>query len=271
VKPTGPGEAEATAGTEEIGGTEEIETAASHDAIGFGEVVGGFGEVVGGFEELVGGFEELVATARPTLLRAAHSATGRHEDAEDAVQSSLLKAMRAWQRVAGQERWRQQAYVRQIVVNTCRSGWRKWGSRVAIGDVPEVGHAPETDNVDDRELLREALARLPERQREVLLLRYYEDLTEAEIAKRLGCAPGTVKSSAARALRSLRDMLPDYAATRTHPANITDGIRLTGVNGVNGVNGVVDEDNEAETGPAATPASPPAVSGSKGPEVLKSA
>lgn len=160
------------------------------------------------------GFEELAASARPALVRAAHSVTGRHEDAEDAVQSSLLKAMRAWQRVAGQERWRQQAYVRQIVVNTCRSGWRKWGSRVAIGDMPELAQASETDAVDNRELLRQALARLPARQREVLLLRYYEDLSEAEIAKRLGCAPGTVKSSAARALRALRDMLPEYAAIR---------------------------------------------------------
>jgi RNA polymerase sigma-70 factor (sigma-E family) len=267
VKPTGPGVAEATARTEqigrteEIGGTEEIEAAASHDTIGF--------------EELAGGFEELVGTARPTLLRAAHSVTGRHEDAEDAVQSSLLKAMRAWQRVAGQERWRQQAYVRQIVVNTCRSGWRKWGSRVAIGDVPEVGHAPETDNVDDRELLRQALARLPERQREVLLLRYYEDLTEAEIAKRLGCAPGTVKSSAARALRSLRDMLPDYAAMRMHATGISDVDDGTG------------EGDEAEAvlvaapapapastaapGPAPAPASAPAANGSKGREALKSA
>jgi RNA polymerase sigma-70 factor (sigma-E family) len=160
------------------------------------------------------GFEELAASARPALVRAAHSVTGRHEDAEDAVQSSLLKAMRAWQRVAGQERWRQQAYVRQIVVNTCRSGWRKWGSRVAIGDMPEQAQAPETDAVDNRELLRQALARLPARQREVLLLRYYEDLSEAEIAKRLGCAPGTVKSSAARALRALRDILPEHAAIR---------------------------------------------------------
>ena len=173
-------------------------------------------------QDLTGGFEELVGAARPALLRAAHSVTGRHEDAEDALQSSLLKAMRAWQRVAGQERWRQQAYVRQIVVNTCRSGWRKWGSRVAIGDVPEVAHAPETDTIDDRELLRQALARLPERQREVLLLRYYEDLTEAEIAKRLGCAPGTVKSSAARALRSLRDMLPEAAANRMPVPSIGD-------------------------------------------------
>ena len=195
MNPTGPGEAEVVEGSDEIE-TDAIETAASDDAIGF---------------------EELVGAARPTLLRAAHSVTGRHEDAEDAVQSSLLKAMRAWQRVANQERWRQQAYVRQIVVNTCRSGWRKWGSRVAIGDVPETVNAPETDTIDDRELLRQALARLPARQREVLMLRYYDDLTEAEIAKRLGCAPGTVKSSAARALRALRDMLPEYAAVGMEP------------------------------------------------------
>jgi len=123
----------------------------------------------------------------------------------------LVKAMGAWQRVAGQERWRQQAYVRQIVVNTCRSGWRKWGARVSVGDMPELVQQPGTDAVDDRELVRQALDRLPARQREVLLLRYYEDLSEAEIATRLGCAPGTVKSSAARALRALRDMLPEYA------------------------------------------------------------
>ena len=125
------------------------------------------------------GFEELAESARPALVRAAYAVTGRREDAEDAVQSSLVKAMGAWQRVAGQERWRQQAYVRQIVVNTCRSGWRK-----------------------------------------VLLLRYYEDLSEAEIATRLGCAPGTVKSSAARALRALRDMLPEYAGQGVGSAGV---------------------------------------------------
>ncbi len=114
---------------------------------------------------------------------------------------------------------------RQIVVNTCRSGWRKWGSRVAIGDVPELANAPETDAVDDRELLRQALARLPARQREVLLLRYYEDLSEAEIAKRLGCAPGTVKSSAARALRALRDMLPSTRYRRGTVPDVTGGQR----------------------------------------------
>jgi RNA polymerase sigma-70 factor (sigma-E family) len=207
----------------------------------------------GASQEAVG-FAELVASARPTLVRAAHNVTGRHEDAEDAVQSSLLKAMRAWQRVAGQERWRQQAYVRQIVVNTCRSGWRKWGSRVAIGDVPELAHAPETDAVDDRELLRQALARLPARQREVLLLRYYEDLSEAEIAKRLGCAPGTVKSSAARALRALRDILPEHAMRGAAGT----GVRRTGAEGAPGA---VNADRTAveQTGAGA------------GPEALKSA
>jgi RNA polymerase sigma-70 factor (sigma-E family) len=175
-----------------------------------------------------GSFEELVQSARPTLLRVAQGVTGRHEDAEDAVQSSLLKAMRAWQRVAGQERWRQQAYVRQIVVNTCRSGWRKWGSRVAVGEMPELVQGPETDALDDRELVRQALSRLPARQREVLLLRYYEDLTEAEIAARLGCAPGTVKSSAARALRALRDTLPEYAGRRLVEAAASDDDRDDG-------------------------------------------
>jgi RNA polymerase sigma-70 factor (sigma-E family) len=221
VKPTGPGVAEV------IEGTEETRANTSRE---IGSLEADY------VQDLAGGFEELVGAARPALLRAAHSVTGRHEDAEDAVQSSLLKAMRAWQRVAGQERWRQQAYVRQIVVNTCRSGWRKWGSRVAIGDVPEAANAPETDTIDDRELLRQALARLPERQREVLLLRYYEDLTEAEIAKRLGCAPGTVKSSAARALRSLRDMLPEGAASRIPApgtgATADDGVAVDEVDGV---------------------------------------
>ena len=101
----------------------------------------GASEDTADLQDLAGGFGELAGSARPTLVRAAHSVTGRHEDAEDAVQSSLLKAMRAWQRVANQERWRQQAYVRQIVVNTCRSGWRKWGSRVVIGEMPELSTA----------------------------------------------------------------------------------------------------------------------------------
>jgi|SRR5579875_246349 len=154
-------------------------------------------------------FADLAQSSRPTLVRIARSVTGCREDAEDAVQTSLLKAMAAWPRVARQEQWRQQAYVRKIVVNTCRSGWRKWGARVLVGEMPELPQTSGTEGLDDRALLRQAIDRLPARQRDVLLLRYYADLSEAEIAQRLGCAPGTVKSASARALRSLRLMLPE--------------------------------------------------------------
>jgi RNA polymerase sigma-70 factor (sigma-E family) len=162
-------------------------------------------------------FEQMAAICRPQLVRVAHSVTHRHEDAEDAVQSSLLKAMSAWSRVESQEHWRQQAYVRQIVVNTCRSGWRKWGARVYVGEMPELFQAARTDAVDDQDLVRQALQRLPARQREILVLRYFEDLSEAEIAARVGCAPGTVKSSAARALKTLRDMLSEPGGTGGAP------------------------------------------------------
>jgi RNA polymerase sigma-70 factor (sigma-E family) len=165
----------------------------------------------GGSGEPANSFEQLALSARPALLRVAQGVTGQREDAEDAVQASLLKAMAAWAKVESQEGWRQQAYIRQIVVNTCRSGWRKWGSRVALCEPPERAHREREVTVDDRLLLSQALSRLPMRQREVLLLRYWYDLSEAEIAARLGCAPGTVKSSAARALRSLRDMLAECA------------------------------------------------------------
>jgi RNA polymerase sigma-70 factor (sigma-E family) len=170
-----------------------------------------------GARELAGpaGFDEVAGSARPSLVRAAQGVTRRRDDAEDAVQASLLKAMAAWPRVANQERWRQQAYVRQIVVNTCRSGWRKWGSRVVLGDMPDLAQQPKTDVVEDRVLVRAALERLPQRQRQVLVLRYWHDLSEAEIAERLGCAPGTVKSSAARGLRALRDMLPELGIPGT--------------------------------------------------------
>jgi len=182
------------------------------------------GEIGGIASRDAAGFEELVQSSRPALVRVAQAVTGRREDAEDAVQTSFVKAMGAWPRVVGQERWCQQAYVRQIVVNTCRSSWRKWGSRVSVGELPELAQVAKTDLVDDREAVREALRRLPARQREVLLLRYYEDLSEAEIARRLGCAPGTVKSSAARALKALRDMLPEYApGPMAHPGDHQSG------------------------------------------------
>ena len=139
------------------------------------------------------GFEKL-ARLRGRPWSALPGGDGVRAGQRRSVQASLLKAMAAWPRVAGQEHWRQQAYVRQIVVNTCRSSWRKWGSRVSVGDMPEQVQADRTSSVEDRELVREALSRLPRRQREVLLLRYFEDLSEAEIARRLAARPGLSKA-----------------------------------------------------------------------------
>ena len=78
---------------------------------------------------------------------------------------------------------------------------------MTVGELPELVQPERTSAVENRELVRQALLRLPARQREVIWLRYYEDLSEAEITRRLGCAPGTVKSSSARALRALRDAM----------------------------------------------------------------
>ena len=189
------------------------------------------------------GFEELARAARPALVRAAQSLTGHRAEAEDAVQASLLKAMSAWPRVAGQERWRQQAYLRQIVVNTCRSSWRKWGSRMHPGELPELAQPSRTERVEDRVLVLQALSRLPSRQRAVLVLRYYEDLSEAEIAARLGCAPGTVKSSAARALRTLRDEFYEgLAGTEAEPPGLRP---LRGQDAPGGQGGNGDRDGDA--------------------------
>lgn len=149
-------------------------------------------------------FGEFVEAALPGLLRFAHMLTGQPPLAEDIVQTSLVKAMKAWPRIAGEEYWRQQAYVRRIVVNTHLSWWRRWTSRVRVGDVPDQPSTGADDRVAERDEIHQALATLPPRQRAVLILRYYDDLSEAEIAETLGCQPGTVKSSASRGLAALR-------------------------------------------------------------------
>lgn len=152
-------------------------------------------------------FGQFVETALPGLLRFAHMLTGQPALAEDIVQTSLVKAMKAWPRIEGEEFWRQQAYVRRIVVNTHLSWWRRWTSRVRLGEVPDQPSVAADDRLAERDEVHQALSTLPPRQRAVLILRYYDDLSEAEIAATLGCQPGTVKSSAARGLAALRAQL----------------------------------------------------------------
>ena len=150
------------------------------------------------------GFEEFVAARRPALLRTAYLLTGSHADAEDLVQVALVKVVSQWGRIAG---W-PEPYVRQVLARESVTRWRRRRWRETATDRPPERAAPGPD-LDQREALRRALDALPPRQRAVVVLRYYEDLTETETASVLGIAVGTVKSQARDGLARLRRLLPD--------------------------------------------------------------
>jgi RNA polymerase sigma-70 factor (sigma-E family) len=142
-------------------------------------------------------------------LRLAVLLTGDWHAAEDLVQASLVKLHRAWPRLETDVD--QDAYLRRIVVNTHRSWWRaRWRREKPVAALPDGTYAPDlADTRATAILLRQALGRLPRQQRAVLVLRYFEDLPEAEIAAVVGCSPGSVKTHAHRGLRALRELLGD--------------------------------------------------------------
>ncbi|MFD3540108.1 SigE family RNA polymerase sigma factor [Streptomyces sp. NPDC058662] len=149
-------------------------------------------------------FQSFVTARWAQLVRTAYLLTGDPHDAEDLTQTALAKAYRSWRRV-----WRSdnpEAYVRRMLV-TCNSDrFRK--RRVAerlTAEPPDTGvRDPGAIWADERNALMSALAELPARQRAVVVMRYWEDLSEAEVADVMGCAPGTVKSQASKALAKLR-------------------------------------------------------------------
>lgn len=147
-------------------------------------------------------FEHFVAARRPALLRTAYLLTGNSHDAEDLVQTALVKVVPAWHRIAGHP----EAYVRQVLAreSITRHRRRRW-REISTDIVPE--HAKEHDPTT-RHAVRTALMALPPRQRAVIVLRYYEDLTEAQTAQVLGIAVGTVKSQTRHAMDRLRALVP---------------------------------------------------------------
>lgn len=146
-------------------------------------------------------FDEFVAARSHALLRTAYLLTRDHQLAEDLLQTSLTKAWFAWGRMHGNP----EAYVRKIIVNTFNTWWRRrWNGELATDEVPEVRVPDATDAVDAGNDLWEAMGRLPRRQRAVVVLRYFEDLTEAQTAELLGCSTGTVKSQTSKAFAKLR-------------------------------------------------------------------
>jgi RNA polymerase sigma-70 factor (sigma-E family) len=148
-------------------------------------------------------FERYVARRQPALLRTAYLLTGDRHTAEDLVQTAFARAWLAWPRIrepAGVD-----AYVRRTLINTQRSSWRRRRVPELVTDcVPEPREHGPGPTIDLHGVLWEALAELPRQQRATLVLRYYEDLPNAEIARVLGVSVGTVKSNTSRALARLR-------------------------------------------------------------------
>lgn len=151
-------------------------------------------------------FEEYAASAWPSLYRYAYLLTANHADAEDIAQQTLLKAHGAWSKVLASDA--PTAYLRRMLTNTFLSSRRPMSRRLEVltDAPPDPGHSGASGS-EERMALWPHVRSLPPRQRAVIVLRYYEDLSEQEIADTLGCSRGTVKSSAHHALRSLRAAL----------------------------------------------------------------
>lgn len=149
------------------------------------------------------GLAEQVPGLWPWLYRCAYLLTGNHADAEDLAQQTLLQACRSWSRVSRAEQ--PQAYLRRILTNQHLSSRRPRSRRLELlTEAPPESRSPAPAGPEDRLALWPHVASLPPRQRAVIVLRYYEQLTEREIADVLGCSTGNVKSTAHRALRALR-------------------------------------------------------------------
>jgi RNA polymerase sigma-70 factor (sigma-E family) len=161
-------------------------------------------------------FESFAATHADGLIRAAYLMVGDRGDAEDIAQECMLRLARKWPRVRTMDH--PGAYARRVMVSLVLDGGRQRSRRhtelAADGSEPRVGVSDETtttlDAVARTDLIR-ALHDLPARPRAVLVLRYFSDLPEAEVATILGCSVGTVKSSASRALSRLRQTLDETA------------------------------------------------------------
>lgn len=145
-----------------------------------------------------GDFEDFVRSRYPALLRFAHVLTGDPYLAADLVQDALERTGVAWPRVTRKDA--PEAYVRRAIVNGFTSHWRRRRRETLTAEVPAVA----ADGAVPDDAMWDVLATLPPRQRAVLVLRFYEDLSEREIATALSVAPGTVKSQASKGLAALR-------------------------------------------------------------------
>ena len=153
-------------------------------------------------------FDDFVRDSSTSLLRTAYLLTGDRGHAEDLLQTALLRTARRWRTARAQP----EAYARRVLANLAKDRWRDRGRRpVETTHGPEPGHDGSSGQVMLRHTLLPAVLQLPMHQRAVLVLRYFEDLTEAQAANLLGVGVGTVKSTVRDALAKLRRYAPDLA------------------------------------------------------------
>ncbi len=169
--------------------------------------------------------EQLLAARGPHLMRAAIALAGSRSDGEDLLQAALERLLRNYRRVDSDA----EGYLRRTLYNLAADGWRRRGvvrRWQPVLAAPE-GRSDGTDEVDIRDALVRMLAQLPPRQRVVIVLRYWEQLSEDETAAFLGCSPGSVKSAASRGMRRLRELAGATAAEAARPAQLAPVHRLT--------------------------------------------
>jgi RNA polymerase sigma-70 factor (sigma-E family) len=163
--------------------------------------VGNHGE--SGASDDDGAFRDYVEARGTALLRMAILLTGNRADAEDLVQAALAKTYLAWGKI--NDRAALDAYVRRAMVNTHISWWRRRRlEEFPTDELPDQAVADHARESDIAQVVRRALDRLPRRMRAAVMLRYFEDMTEPEIAAALGISLGTVKSTVSRAMARLR-------------------------------------------------------------------
>jgi RNA polymerase sigma-70 factor (sigma-E family) len=160
-------------------------------------------------------YTEFVHATWPALYRTAYLLVGDHALAEDLVQTALAKTYGSWRKV--RELDAAHGYARTTLINTAASWFRKrsWRNELPTDELPESGYHPDPS---DRPAVTDALRLLPPRQRAVIVLRYYEDLSVAQTAHALGCSEGTVKSQTSDALARLRTLLGDAVVPLTSGA-----------------------------------------------------
>lgn len=150
-------------------------------------------------------FEVLVRTRSAALLRFAYVLTHDWQLAEDLLQAALARTWLRWGRL--EDVHAGEAYVRKVIATTHASWWRRrWRGELPTEHLPDDGGRDATSAVDDRERLHRALMTLSPRQRVVLAMRFFADMSEQDVAEALGCSVGNVKSTSSRALARLRGL-----------------------------------------------------------------